>query len=471
MASIASLLAPTITPMPHQWQTVEFWLSHFNSFNLSSCGSGKTLPTVLAIKALFEHAARSKIMITAPLSVITSTWAEHLEQFAPEIPVVWLDNSSNRKKRILAAGKDFHGIMIINPDGIQSLWHELCAWKPGLCVIDELAGYYRNFGTNRWKAMASLKYKTGMAMWACTGTPITKNLMDAYSQCLLVNPDRMPRMRNGKVMTYNAFRSMLMLNPAPHVWVPKDNAVEIVHNIMQPAIRFSRADVMGSIKTPILIRKEIALTPEQKKLMDEMIKDGKAKYGTSVIRAKEVMTLITKACQIALGEVYDSKGNPIAIPAGPRLQALLDVYDEVEQTPIVVAVPYIAPMMKLADELRLQGHRVAVVYGDTKQADRKEAIRAFQAGELDFLLCHPKTMAHGVTLTKSSTVVWYGPLYDLELYAQLCDRIFRFGQTGQPLIIEFSSTPIEKRIYASLRGKEQLSGSYLELFGGLNNAA
>lgn len=466
MASIAALLAPKITPMQHQWDTVGFWLSHKNSYNLSSCGSGKTLPTVLAIKALYESGTEQRILVIAPLSVIASTWQDHLEQFAPDIPVMRLDVNSSRKKRVQNIGQ-FKGIVLINPDGVQSVFHELCFWNPGLCVIDELAGYYRNCKTNRWKAMAALKWKTRCAIWSCTGTPITKNLMDAYAQCLLVNPDKMPKMRNGKTMTYVAFRDMLMTNPAPHIWVPKANAIEIVHSIMQPAIRFSRADVMSSIKTPILIRKDIALSPEQKKLMDEMIADGKAKYGTSIIRAKEVMTLITKACQIALGEVYDSKGNSVSIPSGPRFRALMDVYDEVEQTPLVVAVPYIHSMKALADELRLQGHRVALVYGEVPQKQRGDIIRSFQAGELDFLLCHPKTMAHGVTLTKSSTVVWYGPLYDLELYAQLCDRIFRFGQEGQPLIVEFSSTPIEKRIYASLRGKEQLSGSYLELFGGL----
>jgi len=114
----------------------------------------------------------------------------------------------------------------------------------------------------------------------------------------------------------------------------------------------------------------------------------------------------------------------------------------------------------------LQGFRVAVIYGKTPKPERGDTIRAFQAGQYDFLLCHPKTLAHGVTLTRSHTVVWYGPLYDLELYWQLCDRIFRYGQTEQPLIVEFSSTTIENRIYAALHGKEELGGTYLELFGG-----
>lgn len=466
MASIAQLLKPKKTPLPHQWQTLEFLLSNKKAFNLSSCGSGKTLPTTLAIKALFENGAETRILVTAPLSVIATTWVEEMAEFAPDVPILRLDSSSNRKKR-LTENMGFKGVMLINPDGIQSLFHELCAWKPGLIIIDELAGYYRNIKTNRWKAMAALKFKTQCAMWAFTGTPVTKNLMDAYAQCMLVHPEKMPRMRNGKIITYVAFRDMLMTNPAQHIWVPKSNALETVHSVMQPAIRFSRTDVMRDIKTPILIRKDISLSPEQKKLMDEMVAEGKAKYGDSIIRAKEVMTLITKACQIALGEVYDSKGNPISIPSGPRFQALLDVYDEVEQTPLIVAVPYIHAMHALSDKLRLQGFKVELIYGDTAQTRRGEIVRDFQAGKVDFLLCHPKTLAHGVTLTRSSTVVWYGPMYDLELYAQLNDRIFRFGQTGQPLIVEFGSTPIEKRIYAALRGKEALSGSYLELFGGI----
>jgi SNF2 family DNA or RNA helicase len=455
-----------ITPLPHQWQTLGFQLENKICYNLSACGSGKTLPAVLAIAALYESKAEERILVIAPLSVITSTWRDHLAQFSPGIPIMCMDVSAKRKKQVKEL-VGFKGIVLINPDGVQSVWHDLCYWKPGLLVIDELAGYYRNVRTNRWKACASLIYKCQPARWAFTGTPITKNLMDAYAQILLVNPSMMPRsQRTGKVITYVQFRDMLMTNPAPHIWVPKHDAMARVHSLMQPAIRFGR-EVMGDIKTPIRIRKDIALTAEQKALLQQLIADGKAKYGSSHINAKEAMTLVTKAAQIALGEVYDSKGNTVNVPSGPRVQALLDVFDEVDQTPVIVSVPYIPALLALAENLRLKGWRVAVIYGDTKQPDRADQIQRFQRGEYDFLLCHPKTLAHGVTLTRSSTVVWYGPNYDLELYAQLNDRVFRYGQKGQPLVIEFSSTQIENRIYAAIHGKEALSGKFVDLFGDL----
>ena len=459
-----SPLVTAITPLPHQWQTVEFLLSHKRCYNLSSCGSGKTLGSIIAMKALYESGTEPRQLVVAPLSVIVSTWKDHLEQFAPSIPVMFLDNSGNRKKRAMEL-VNFKGIVIINPDGVQGLWHELCTWRPGLLVIDELAGYYRNIKTNRWKALAALIYKCQPGVWGFTGTPVTKNLMDSYAQCLLVNPKGFPQTRTGRTMTYVQYRDRLMTNPAPYVWVAKKDSLNLVYDVMQPAIRFGR-EVMGGIKTPIRIRKDIPLTPEQKALYAALLKDGLAKYGTAQIKAKEAMTLITKATQIALGEVYDSAGKTVSIPSKPRLDALLDMFEEVEESPLIVAVPFVHTILALAEHLRLLDYRVAVVYGETPKPQRGEIIKAFQAGEYDFLICHPKTLAHGVTLTRSHTVVWYGPLYDLELYWQLCDRIFRYGQTEQPLIVEFSSTPIENRIYAALHGKEKLGGTYLELFGG-----
>lgn len=463
MSSVAALLRPEIKPMPHQLQTFEFLLSHFRCYNLSSCGSGKTLGAVLAIKALYEHKCREKIIVIAPISVIGATWVEHMEQFAPNVPLMLLDNSATRKRRVRDI-LTFKGVVLINPDGLKSVIHELVAWNCGLVVIDELAGYYRNYRSDRWKAAAFLIYKAQPGVWAFTGTPITKNLMDSYAQCLLVNPAMLPKVKVG-TMKYVQYRAMLQYNPRAHIWLPKEGALERVHSIMQPAIRFTREDVMKDIKTPILIRKQVALTSEQKAMLDDMKAKGMAQFGGQVIKAKEAATIITKALQICLGEVRNGAGDCVSVPAGPRFQALLDVFDEVEESPLIVAVPFIHTLHGLRDQLTAKGYRVVLIYGATKPKERTQIIADFQAGAYDFLLCHPKTLAHGVTLTASSTVVWYGPLHDLELYLQLCDRIFRFGQTGQPLIVEFESCPLERRVYESLHKKETLSGTYLDLFG------
>lgn len=465
MGSSIAALKPKKEPMPHQIQTEVFLLSNKLAYNLSACGSGKTLPTVRAIKALYEHGAEQRILVVAPLSVIRATWLDHLEEHAPDIPLLLMDVSTRRKKQAAELGK-FNGVVIINPDAIAGVHPTLVDWRPGLIVVDELAGYYRNFGTRRWKALSTLKHLTQPAFWAFTGTPITNHIMDAYAQCLLVNPSKMPRTRTGCVVGYKQFRDMLCMQPYPNVWVPKPDAVDKVHSAMQPAIRFTREQVMSSIKEPIRLRKQIALTPEQQKALDDMIRDGRAQFGGSVIQTKAMRALIIKLTQITTGTVYGSKGEVIELPYSPRLQALIDLHEEVEYSPLIVAAPFIHTINRLERDLLSRKSRVAVIIGSTAPSARREIVERFQRKELDFLICHPETLAHGVTLTASHTVCWFGPLYDLELYAQLNDRIFRFGQTGQPLVVEFCSTEAESRVYASLRNKERLAVKFLDLFGG-----
>lgn len=462
---VATLNRRKIEPKPHQLETVGFKLANLRGYNLSACGSGKTLPSVLALRILFTQANVDRILVVAPLSVIRATWVDHLEQFAPEIPILLMDQSHKRQKQI----KDMllhKGIVLVNPDGVSSIVHDLRAWRPQLVVIDELSGYYRNCRTDRWKAMNLLINVWGSpACWAFTGTPITKNIMDCYAQCLLVNPSMLPQRRGGGPVSFVTLRDMLCLQPWPNVWVPKPDGLERAFSYMQPAIRFTRQQVMKDIKEPVRMRKDVALTPEQKQLLDKMIADGKAQYGGQVIKGTEARALVTKLTQIVLGSVYDAAGNVLELPYGPRLQAVVDLHNEVECTPVIVAAPFIHTIHRLEKDLTAKGYRVAVIIGEVAVKVRLEIIERFQRGEIDFLVCHPKTLAHGVTLTCSSTICWFGPHYDLELYAQLNDRIFRYGQQGQPLIVELCSTATEAKVYASLRNKEQLSGKFLDLFG------
>lgn len=465
-SSIAALTRPKIEPKPHQWETMGFELSHLVAYNLSGCGTGKTLPSVMAIRTLITQASVQRVLVVAPLSVIRATWVDHLEQFAPDVPLLVMDQSHRRKKQLQEL-PNFRGLVLINPDGVPNLVHELRAWQPQLVVIDELSGYYRNCLTNRWKAMNLLLNVWGRpARWAFTGTPITKNIMDCYAQCLLINPGMLPKRRDGSPVSFITLRDMLCLQPYPSVWVPKKDALERAFSFMQPAIRFTRQQVMKDVKEPIRLRKDIGLTTEQKQLLDEMIAKGKAQYAGQVIKGTEARALVTKLVQIVTGSVYAADGSVIEVPYGPRLQAVLDLFEEVECTPVIVTAPFIHTIHRLERDLAAKGHQVAVIIGDTAPNARLEIIERFQRGEIDFLLCHPKTLAHGVTLTRSHTICWFGPYYDLEFYAQLNDRIVRYGQEGQPLLVELCATPTEVKVYASLRNKEQLSGKFLELFGG-----
>lgn len=464
MTSLVAALKPKKIPKPHQVETELFLLANKRCYNLSDCGTGKTLPACRAIRLLFNYPAERRILVIAPLSVLPTTWADELEEHAPDVPTLWLDMSHNRAKR-KAQLPGFEGVVLINPDGLMSCWHELVAWKPGLVVIDEVAGYYRNCRTTRWKSAATLISKCDPAVWGFTATPVTNSILDSFAQILLINPKMMPRKRDGSWVKFTQFRDMLCNQPYSGVYVPKPEGLQRVSDWMQPALRFRRADVMKDVKEPIRIKKKVPLTPEQDKLFKQMVAAGKAQYGSQEIKAAEAQALVTKLAQIATGSVYTADGSVVEVPYAPRFDALVDLFQEVSCTPIIVSAPFIHTIHRLEADLKKKGYRVAVIIGDTGQTVRKQIVRDFQDGQYDFLVCHPKTLSHGVTLTASSTVCWFAPLYDLEIFAQLNDRITRYGQEGQPLQVEFFSTEAEAKVYQSLHSKERLAGKFLNLFG------
>ena len=72
-------------------------------------------------------------------------------------------------------------------------------------------------------------------------------------------------------------------------------------------------------------------------------------------------------------------------------------------------------------------------------------------------------MAHGLTLTAASTIVWYGPINSNEQYTQANGRIERTGKKHTSNVIHIESTTLERKMYTRLQHKQKLQGVLLDL--------
>jgi SNF2 family DNA or RNA helicase len=112
----------------------------------------------------------------------------------------------------------------------------------------------------------------------------------------------------------------------------------------------------------------------------------------------------------------------------------------------------------------------AQISGDTPPKKRTEIFTAFQhTSSPRVLVAHPECMAHGLTLTAASTIVWYSPLSDLEIYEQANARIARASQRNPVSIIEIEGTAVERLVYKRLAEKRSFQGGLLELFSGVDD--
>ena len=104
-----------------------------------------------------------------------------------------------------------------------------------------------------------------------------------------------------------------------------------------------------------------------------------------------------------------------------------------------------------------------IVNGGVGKGARDKIFDAFQTGSLNIILAHPKTMAHGLTLTAANVIAWWGPVDDFEVYEQTNGRITRPGQKRKQYIKHLTCSPVEESVYQRLKNKESMQGIILDM--------
>ena len=97
--------------------------------------------------------------------------------------------------------------------------------------------------------------------------------------------------------------------------------------------------------------------------------------------------------------------------------------------------------------------------------NRTQIIKEFQnANNPRVLVLQPQTVAHGITLTRADTVVFWSPVMSVEVYIQCIARIDRVGQKNKMTVVHLQGSAIEKRMYAMLQGKVDRHMNLVDLY-------
>ena len=447
-------------PFEHQQATVEFLTMNPRAFCLSGLGSGKTLSVLWAYDYLKKIGAVSKMLVISPLSTLERAWGDEIFRNFPELSFAVLHGTREKRHKLLA--NDFD-IYIINHDGIKAPETvKALVDREGLdlIVIDEIASY-RNASTERGRALNMLvngNMKTGLPakawVWGLTGTPTPNAPTDAWAQVRIINPTKVPRY-------FGQFRDIVMKPISQFRWAPRENAVEYVHGVMTPAIRFAREDCIDLPPTTYVTR-QAELTPEQKKAFDEMLRTFHFECESGSITAVNEAVKMSKLLQICLGFSYGTGGTEIVLPSGPRIELIKEIIEE-SAGKVLVFVPFTAALKTIADELAKEVS-VAIVHGETSKRNRDEIFRAFQQDpEPRVIVANPGTLQHGLTLTAANTIIWAAPVHSLETWEQANGRVTRPGQKRNTLIVSIEGTALERKVYDRLQSKGRVQGTLLEL--------
>lgn len=440
-----------LTPYEHQKETAAFLTLNQRALVLNEIGTGKTQSALWAADYLIRTRAIQKVLILSPLSTLERVWADGIFKGLVHRKFSVLYGTAEKRLKRLAADVDFY---ICNHDGFPIVAQQATGMFD-LVIVDE-AAVYRNPQTQRYKIFRKwMAENPNIRLWLMTGTPTPNEPTDAWTLARLVNSPYCTK-------TFTAFREQVMMKIGQWKFVPRPEAVEIVKHILQPAVRYTRDECFDLPETIIQTR-QVALTTEQKKHYTQMLRHfvtEAAQEGT--ITAVNEAVKIQKLVQIACGVAYGDDGQNIELDCAPRVQLVRELIEEAGEK-VIVFVPLTGTLHMLEKELG-KHFTVAVVNGEVNAAQRNKIFHDFQnSRDPQVLIAHPGTMAHGLTLTTASTIIWYGPVNSNETYVQANGRIERIGKKKVSNVIHIEATDLEHMMYERLRNKQKLQGVLLDL--------
>lgn len=164
------------------------------------------------------------------------------------------------------------------------------------------------------------------------------------------------------------------------------------------------------------------------------------------------------------GAAYTTDKDVIEFDVSNRLNELVDIIDQTEHK-IIVFVSFRHAMDKVQDELAKRGYATDCIHGGVPANQRADIIKRFQTEDSPrVLLLIPQAAAHGITLTKADTVVWWGPTSSAEMYIQGNARAHRAGQTNKVTVVRLQGSPVERRMYDMLDGKVDMHQGLVDLY-------
>ena len=460
-------------PYKHQMTALEKSWNKENFAYFMEMGTGKTKVLIDNLAMLYDKGKVDGALIVAPKGVV-KTWYEqelptHLPDHIENVTVLWQTNITKTQQEKLESLFEIETalhILIMNVEafstdkGVKFASKFLNSHKT-LMAVDE-STTIKTPTAKRTKNIIGLgrhaKYRRIM-----TGSPITKNPLDLYTQCEFLDPYLLD------FTSYYAFRNryaemktMHLRGRSIQVVDEFKNLGELSETVKTFSERILKEDCLD-LPPKIFMKRHVTLTPDQKKVYQQMKKAAMAVLNGKVTTTMTVLTQLMRLHQITCGHFTADDGSTQAVDNN-RLNELMNVLAETEGKAIIWANYQLSVGEIIQRIIKEYGEDSYVhYYGLTSQEDRQDNIRKFQNDpKCRFIVGTPQTGGYGITLTQAHTVIYYSNGYDLEKRLQSEDRAHRIGQNKTVTYIDMiAEDTVDEKIVKALRDKINIASEVM----------
>ena len=433
-------------------------------------GTGKSKVLIDNISMLYDKGKINGALIIAPKGVYQNWYdteipvhmADHIEKDVVLWKAMINQKQENELNKLFQSNEKLH-ILCMNVEAFSTkkgldFAAKFMSCHNTLMAIDE-STTIKNPDAKRTKNIVTLGREARYRR-ILTGSPVTKSPLDLFKQCEFLDPYLLD------YGSYYAFRTRYAVMKSANfggrsvqIVVGYKNLGELSEKLEPFSYRCLKEDCLD-LPDYTYVKRKIQLTPEQKKLYQQMKTMALAILDGKKMSTQSAMVQLMRLHQITCGHFTADDGT-IEEVKNERLDALVDLLREVENKAVIWAhYRHDINAIVNAVETNFGKESYVTYYGDTTNEERQNAIKQIQDpnSPVRFIIGTPQTGGYGITLTGANTMIYYANGYDYEKRIQSEARINRAGQTRKMTYIDIiAEDTVDEKIVKALKNKMNIA--------------
>lgn len=457
----------------HQQEAVDFAISkNGRAAIFHEMGLGKTRTAIEIYTRLRQRTPNLKMLVVAPLSLLDAAWGNDLAKFSSYSYQNLHEDETFSEK---------FDVYVINYEKLQSEKRvesiaKFAANHPVLCVLDE-SSRLKNFKSLTAKTLLKLRDKFAFRI-IMSGTPAPNCETEYWAQMQFVSAgifsDSFYAFRNTwfhlekqgvKLITQGSFMSKqaaarIFKEGYKYEMTPA-NREKLMKTISSWCHWGKKADCLDLPERIDEIR-TVELGSKQRKVYNDLKRHMITEIQGSEITAQAALTKLMKLREVTSGFAFNEQGEALEIGESPKIDELIEVVQESGNQQIIIWANFHWEIRKIWEALSSYG-QVVTLYSETES--RNESVRDFLDGRARFLVAHPRSAAHGLTLVNCCLQVFFSLDYSLESYEQARARTHRAGQVNTCVYVHLiAKDSIDEEILEILKKKANAQELIYKIF-------
>lgn len=430
------------------------------AWEIAGCATGKTLTAY----NIANEIGANKTLVLTKKTVIDQAWGNTARDRTSGFNYLPLtEGSSKDKAALLSRFKGKNQVVVVNYETAAIISEELKLHNFDLVVADEshkLKSHNSKQSQRLGLALNDVPYHIAM-----TGTAWDDRPTDVYGQVRwTAGSYKRGKTVGSKLLGAwtNFFEEYVVYRNIGNIKIPiRYKNLDGLREIIDPFTMYLNTEEVLDLPPEVDIEREVAWTPELRRVYRELEKDMITEYKEGTLVADNALVHALRLHQLTGG--YFSGEDTVEYVATPKIDATIDILDEIGGLPTVVFTNFRSDVDALKPALEAQGHVVKLLVGGMYQHEE------FQNGEGNVILVNLSAGNAGIELTRARYAIYYSIGTSRTNYRQSRYRVRRPGSdVSLPITYYHLIMPnsIDGELRSAMLGKGKVSDHLLD---GLRN--